>query len=747
MSISGVTFSGLSSGIDSDSIIQRLLTIEAQPIGRLQNQQQQIRSRQTLLQQLKGLMGTMSGAAMSLNSAQAFSPVSAKSSDEEVATLSAGTNATAGTYNLTVSKLATSHKISTTAQTDVSSALSLSGLLVINGKGVTVEASDSLTALAQKINSAQANVVASVINGGTGAAYLTLTSGDPGADNKVQISDASGTVASTLGLASGSASIREAITNGATSAGFESSTTAIGELWGTTGLSSAGFTINGVSVSVNLQTQSLADLVNTINAAGTGATASVRSEETDGVTSYYLDITGASTPTFVDTDGALAALGILQKGYGNQLIAAQDAEFTLDGVSLTSSTNSVTEVIPDVTLNLLKANVTTPEASVLTLTQDNTAVKDKVKEYVNAYNGIIDFIKSNTSFDKETYAAGQLFGDSLVQQVEDTLSNLIFSDVDGLTTAYDNVAQLGFSFGDGGKLKLDEAALDKALATNPSAVAAVFIAKGQTTVSSLQYVSSTSKSVASGVGQYDISISQVATKGSYTAEAAQTSVTATSENLTFSGSLFGSTNYVMTVPSGSSQTAIVNLINADEKLKDLLLASIESGSLKLTSKKYGANGNFAVVSNVAAAANSSGIGTSSAGAAVTGVDVAGTINGETATGNGQYLTGDSGNDTTDGLQILYTGTATGNVGSLTFTKGTAALIEETVSTFTDSITGFFTTNDKSLQDQIDTIDQTISDLEERLTLKQQQLKQKFAAMEAAMSQLQQQMNSLSAINR
>lgn len=745
-STTGITFAGLSSGIDSDSIISRLMALEAQPIARLQQQGQQIKSRQGVLSQLKGLLGTLSGAALSLNSVRAFTPVAAKSSDETVATISAGPNALAGNYNLTVSKLALAHKISTSAQTDSTSALSQSGILVVNGKGVSIEASDSLVSIANKINSAQAGVTASIINGGTNATYLTITSSRSGADNGVQIADLTGSVASNLGLANGAASIRDAITNGAKSAGFSSSTTALGELLGATGLSSADFDINGVTVTVDLQTQSLADVANAINAAATGATASVASESVNGTTYYHLEITGGSTPTFLDTDGALAALGVLQKGYGNELIAAQDALFTLDNVTLTSATNSVTTVIPDVTLNLLKANLATPEESTLTLTQDNATVKAKIKEYVNAYNGVVDFIKQNSAFDKDTFAAGPLFGDSIARQTEDALANQIFADVDGLSGAYSNVAHLGFGFDEGGRLTLDESVLDTALSADPSSVAAVFIAKGESTISAIQYVSSTTKTIASGAGFYDLNITQIATKGSYLAEAAQTLATAQSETLTFSGSLFGSTDYVMLIPSGSNQQSVVDLINADSKLKDLVSASIDSGRILLTSKKFGTNGNFAVVSNVAAAADSTGIGTSSAGTTVTGVDVAGTINGEAATGNGQFLTGNTGNATTEGLQIQYTGAALGAIGSLKFTKGVGALMGEAISTFTDSVNGLFTTNDQALQAQVDSIEKSITDLSERLAIKEQVLRQKFAAMEQAISQLQSQMAGLNAIN-
>lgn len=735
-SLSGISFSGLSSGIDSESIISRLLQIEAIPINRLENQKAQLQSRQTILQQLKGQVSNLAGAGSKLNSAATFQAIKAASSDTAVATISVGSSAQAGIYDLTVSKLAKAHKVSSAAQANATDALGYSGTLVVNGEAVEVTASDTLKTLAQKINDKQAGVVASVLDGGTNNAYLTLTSSKSGASNKVQVADLSGTVAADLGLIGGGSSIRSAITNGATSVAFTSSSTSVGELMGVSGLGSLTFSVNGVDVTVDFDDDSLQDIANAINAAGTGATASVRSETVDGSTVYHLDISGASTPTFTDPDSALHALGILQQGFGSVLVSAQDAEYTLDGVALTSATNTITGVIPDVTLTLLQADETTPKTSTLTLTRDDEKIVSNVKEVMNAFNSLIDFIRANSAFDKETFRSGPLFGDSTARQVEDTVSNLIFRTVDGLAGTYTNLADIGFSFDDQGKLALDESQLSAAIASNLSAVGAVFRAMGSSTANTLTYISSTDKTVATGSGFYGVNITQLATKGNLVAGVAQSSNTASSEILTFSGSLFGSTPYDLLVPSGYSQSAVVDLINNDSKLKDLVVATVEGGFLKITSKNFGTSNDFAVVSNVAAAADTTGIGLEGESTKTDALNVAGTINGEEATGNGQYLTGKSGNATTDGLQIQYTGASLGDVGSIQLTQGIGALLQAQINSMTDSINGLFAANDQSIQSQVETIDDSIERLTEALIVKKQSLQQRFAAMEQAISQLQ-----------
>ncbi len=744
-SLSGISFAGLSSGIDTQSIVQRLIAIEGLPIQRMRAQQLQLQAKQTIYQQLRNNVTSLSAASAALNSATAFTPVSATSSKPEVATVSTGPNAAAGTYNLSISKLAQAHKVSSSAQASATGALSLAGTFIVNGKAINVVAADSLTAIAQKVNDAQTGATASVIDGGTGNAFLTLTAAKTGKDSKIQVADLTGTIASAIGLANGTEAVREPITNGATSAAFTSNTTVVGNMLGATGLGATSFTINGVTVNVNLGTQSLTEIASAINAAGTGATATVRSITVDSTTKYKLDIVGASTPTFVDSNGTLKALGVLQKGYGNQLVAAQDAAFALDSVALTSASNTVAGIIPDVTLTLLKANETTPETATLTISQDNGAVKEKIKQFQNAFNSIAGFIRANSKFDKDTFDSGPLFGDSFAQQIETGISDVLFQDVAGLSGAYSNLAELGFGLDSEGQLTLDEAALDAALAANPRVVGEVFRATGVATVDTLQFISATERTRSSGTGLYAVNITQLATKGAYTAETAQTLATVATETLTFSGALFGSENKTLIVPLGSTQTDIVNLINNDSKLKDLVVASVDAGKLKIQSKKFGAVGNFAVVSTLAAGVDNSGIGTSSAGVKVTGVDVAGTINGETATGNGQYLTGAVGSSNTEGLQILYTGTATGLVGSISFRKGISALTNALLTSYTDTVNGLLTGNDQAIQAQIDSLGTDIEDLEERLTIREQSLRQRFAAMERTIAQLQAQQARLGSI--
>ncbi len=743
-SLSGVTFAGLSSGIDTDSIISRLLQLEVAPVQRLQQQQSQINSRMDALGQLKSRLSSLSSVAGGLNTMTAFNTVTVASSDTDVASVSVSGEALPGSFNLEVSKLAQAHKISSSAQASASNAANLAGSFTVNGKAVTVAATDSLTSIAQKINTANAGVTASIINGGDNNAYISVSANNTGASSKIQLADLSGTVIQSLGLTSGAATPRESITGGYTSAAFSSSSTALGSTWGVSGLGAKNFSINGVAVSVNPDTQNLQEIANAINAANTGATATVRTVTENNVTTYKLDLTGANS--FTDTDGLLTAMGVLQKGFGSELLAAQDASFKIDGISLTSKTNTVTTAIPGISITLLDANATTPEKSTITVKSDKDAIKGKIKQFADAFNAVNDLIKAASSFDKETFATGPLFGDSVARQVEDQLSTMLFNNVPGLSGTYKNISSLGFKFDETGKLTVDEAQLTKAIDEDPTAVSQIFRAVGKGSSDDVVYISSTDKTKASGTGVYQLNITQVATKGSYTAETAQSQVSTGTERLTFSGGLFGNTDYTMILSIGNSVDATVSQINNDAKLKDLVTASKDgNGKLVLTSKKYGSNANFTVKSDQDAATNNSGIGKTSAGTAVSGVDVAGTINGELATGNGQYLTGNTGNANTEGMQVQYKGSALGLVGTVSLTRGIGAQIQSVVGIYTDVSNGLLTANDKELQAQIDSIEESIKRIQESANQHATDLRTRFAAMEQAISNMQQQQQRLSAM--
>ncbi|MES1227373.1 MAG: flagellar filament capping protein FliD, partial [Armatimonadota bacterium] len=461
-----------------------------------------------------------------------------------------------------------------------------------------------------------------------------------------------------------------------------------------------------------------------INLANTGITSTVVTSTSNGKTTSQLQLSGAGVPSGItDTNGMLSQIGVMQRTYGNELQHAQDASFTVDGLALTSATNQVSTVIPGATINLLKKNST----ATISLSRDVTQIKSAITSLQNSFNSMVANAKSSTSYDSASQTSGPLFGDQTVQTIQQSLNNLLFS-TQGSGT-FTNLTQIGIGIDQDGKMSIDDTKLSNALSNNLSGVMNLLTATGSTSDAQLSYVSSNSKTLSSGTGGYSVNITQPATKAHIGGSVAQTSSTSAGEILSFGGQMFGGSAVSLTLDAGMNASDIVSKINTDSRLKDYLVASLDNnGKLVVDSKRYGASGTFTLSSNLTAGTGNSGIGTTPT--SVAGFDVAGTINGEVASGSGQYLLGSVGNVNTEGLQIQYTGSSTGLVGTVNFSRGAANSIQSKLNSFLDSVNGLLTIQDKSLQAQVDTLTKDISDAQTSMTAKEQFYRDKFTAMES-----------------
>jgi flagellar hook-associated protein 2 len=105
------------------------------------------------------------------------------------------------------------------------------------------------------------------------------------------------------------------------------------------------------------------------------------------------------------------------------------------------------------------------------------------------------------------------------------------------------------------------------------------------------------------------------------------------------------------------------------------------------------------------------------------------------------MTGISGN--AEGLVMRYSGTATGDVGSLTLSFGVAELFDRALDYITDSVDGYVANKGEALQNTIDRLDKRIERMEERIDQKMERMVNQFIAMEEALSAMQSQSDWLS----
>lgn len=225
----------------------------------------------------------------------------------------------------------------------------------------------------------------------------------------------------------------------------------------------------GAAQSINVATDTPEGMVSAINQAGLGLTAQLIKTDSSA-TPYAVVVTGQE---------GLAkgfSLTTAQAGvsFSRQLNAASDALLKVNGLDLTRATNNVTDVIPNVTLNLYAP---TSSAARVDLSRDTQTAKDNIKSLVQAYNDFDQSLKILEDRKSQVEGVGgSLAGDSLVRTVRNQMRSLLVANSSTPGASLTAMRDLGLSFDRTGRMTLDDAKLDKALESNFDDVAKLFSA-------------------------------------------------------------------------------------------------------------------------------------------------------------------------------------------------------------------------------------------------------------------------------
>lgn len=351
MATSTNSVSGLSTGFDWASMVEQLIAIDHQRVDLVEAKKSKYEAQLSAWQSFNTKLLSLKTACEALKEPEDFYLYSAGLTSDSSTVgasdlVSAATDSTAstGSYTLKITNLAAAQKLSSNPFTSKTTALgsSYAGDILINGRTVTVSATDSLVDAAYSINSLNAGsnptgVTATVVNYGTNDYRLVLTSDETGEDGISLLNGSSVDLVQRFGWKDSEATIKNAITLGAQSDRFSSAGTSVQSLLGCATGETGTVTIGDKTVEIKLGTMSLTDIKTAINgAAPTGVTASVVSETEGGTTRYRLQIDG--TQTFADAKNILNTLGILDHGSAAVSGVASGNAMTEDGVSITAAT-------------------------------------------------------------------------------------------------------------------------------------------------------------------------------------------------------------------------------------------------------------------------------------------------------------------------------------------------------------------------------------------------------------------------
>ncbi|MFA5531097.1 MAG: flagellar filament capping protein FliD, partial [Thiohalomonadaceae bacterium] len=305
---------------------------------------------------------------------------------------------------------------------------------------------------------------------------------------------------------------------------------------------------------------------------------------------------------------------------------------------------------------------------------------------------------------------------------------------------YRSLADIGIKTKTDGTLELDKTKLDKALTDNFDDIGRLFAAAGKPNDAQVRFDSATANTKEGG---YDVVVTRLASSGMYTdpdVALGAWPVIVDDSNDTFTIKVDGVTSGILSLgqrayADGEELAAeLQSRINGDSALQEAGVSvgvAFENGRFVFTSDRIGAGSSVEILS-VEDATASAGIGlTVKAEARIDGEDVAGTIGGVAALGNGIYLTGKGD---ADGLKIAIEGAATGNRGTVVFSRGVADKLNSLFDKLLDG-ESFLNQRTESLNDSIEDIGDQREALERRLESVQQRYMAQFTAMDALIAQL------------
>ncbi|MFC4599662.1 flagellar filament capping protein FliD [Cohnella hongkongensis] len=386
--MSGISFNGLASGINTGEMIEKLMQLERIPYNKLGEKKTKLSDEQGIIRSLNTKLVTLRSAISELMYTSAYNLTSAKTSDSTAFSVSSSEQAATGSYNVEVTQLAKKHVVSSTEfnvndPSDTSLTSLVGQTFQLYGKGgadpktIKLEGETSkeiLTNLKDSINNAKLGVSASIVETSPGKQSLVLTSDKFGENADIRF----------------------------------------------------------------------------------GAMPDPADE--------HVYISG--------DDALLKSLGVMKSDDTiNTRQAAQNAIAEVNGITINSSTNELKDVLPGVTLTLLKENT----SGTISVTKDTDKVADKVQAFVDAYNDAITLIRSSSAQE------AKMQGDSTLRMLQSELNDMVSGAVKG-GGAFKYLFEIGLEIDKGitsgkamtGKLSFDKSKFAEAFNKDPESVYKLF---------------------------------------------------------------------------------------------------------------------------------------------------------------------------------------------------------------------------------------------------------------------------------
>lgn len=477
-----------------------------------------------------------------------------------------------------------------------------SGSVTIGGFGVTIDlANDSLDDIALAINTAAtgagssvtAQVVTETDSGGTVRYRLDV-------DGTTSFTD-SGAILQTLGVVkAGRGAVAQAVTGAALTDGdavtAATGSTLLTNLWAggadASVLAGDTLTLQGTRGDGSTFTKTFTvaggdtyqDLVDSLNSAVDGfkvgsrtATASIAANGSLVVTDDTGGDSRLALTVIANNEGGgtldLGDFSTTATGRAREITAGLDAQLEVDGVFFSRASNTVSDVVDGVTLNLNTASADTVTVDV---TRDVDAIVTGVTDFIKSFNALSEFVTSqfNGAGADEGELRRPLSGDSTVRQIRTQFREALETAISSSATSLTRLSEMGITLNRQGTYDIDAEKLRAKIEADATSVQRYFAVYGAGSTSTLEYVSAGDEADS---GAYAVNVTQAATQAATTGVGfAGTYVDdATADTLTVTDAATGST-YQVSLTNGMTMTQIVDALNtelADAKARSLAAAN------------------------------------------------------------------------------------------------------------------------------------------------------------------------------
>lgn len=253
------------------------------------------------------------------------------------------------------------------------------------------------------------------------------------------------------------------------------------------------------TITIDSTNNTLTGLRDAINNADAGVTATIVDLNGRGTAQQLVlsskESGAAGRIELVETTatGTGADLGIRNLNPVDGDFTKLDAALTVGGLEITRSSNTISDAITGITLNLKKAG------SVNVQVNNSNDIKNKLDAFINAYNNVQDFVAGQYQKDAKGKPTGILVGDTALSSVQQKLREVVSQTASATGSSFDNLAEIGIGRDESGHLTLDATVFADKLKTSFDDVKALLVGKEESQTGIAQSIHTASSSLSDTV--------------------------------------------------------------------------------------------------------------------------------------------------------------------------------------------------------------------------------------------------------